>query len=78
MRPAHEVFSAWAATGLDLEMAETHAPRCAKCLKHVGLGNVEGVSGDRHRMRKRWVVRMLRKHPACRSATGVDGSAAMT
>lgn len=79
VRPATEVFSAWAATGLDLEMAETHAPAVREMLEEAmsALGNAEGVSAIDIGCGNGWVVRMLRKHPACRSATGVDGSAAM-
>jgi ubiquinone/menaquinone biosynthesis C-methylase UbiE/uncharacterized protein YbaR (Trm112 family) len=79
-RPATEVFSTWAAAGWDHGMAETHAPAVREML-HAAMstlsGAADGVTAIDIGCGNGWVVRMLRKHPACRSVTGVDGSAAM-
>ena len=79
LRPATEVFSAWAAAGLDGEMARVHAPAVREMVQAAmsalaGTGDVRAIDVG---CGNGWVVRMLRKHPVCRAASGVDGSAEM-
>jgi ubiquinone/menaquinone biosynthesis C-methylase UbiE/uncharacterized protein YbaR (Trm112 family) len=78
-RPATEVFSAWAAAGWDQGMAETHAPAVREMLEAAmsGLHGTTKVKAIDIGCGNGWVTRMLRKHSACLSVTGVDGSAAM-
>lgn len=79
VRPATEVFSAWAAAGWDQNMAATHAPAVRELLDAAmsALVGAAGVTAIDIGCGNGWVVRTLRKHPACRAVTGVDGSAAM-
>ena len=79
LRPATEVFSAWAAAGRDQEMAATHAPAVREMLEAAlsALGSGSSFSAIDIGCGNGWVTRILRKHPACRSVTGVDGSATM-
>jgi ubiquinone/menaquinone biosynthesis C-methylase UbiE/uncharacterized protein YbaR (Trm112 family) len=79
LRPATEVFSAWAAAGWDQGMAETHAMAVREMLEAAmsALRGATDVTAIDIGCGNGWVVRMLRKHPACSSVTGVDGSAAM-
>lgn len=78
-RPATEVFSAWAAAGWDQAMAETHASAVREMLE-AAMSALDGTTKFRAvdiGCGNGWVTRVLRKHSACRSVTGVDGSAAM-
>ncbi len=79
LRPATEVFSAWAAAGWDQGMAETHTTAVREMLEAAmsALRGATNVTAIDIGCGNGWVVRMLRKHSACSSVTGVDGSAAM-
>jgi SAM-dependent methyltransferase len=79
IRPATEVFSAWAAAGRDQGMAKTHAPAVHEMLDAAisALRGATNVTAIDIGCGNGWVVRMLRKRSVCSSVTGVDGSAAM-
>jgi SAM-dependent methyltransferase/uncharacterized protein YbaR (Trm112 family) len=79
LRPATEVFSTWATAGRDQGMEATHAPAVREMVEAAmsALAGTASVAAIDIGCGNGWVVRMLRKYPACSSVTGVDGSAAM-
>ncbi|MBS0579419.1 MAG: class I SAM-dependent methyltransferase [Proteobacteria bacterium] len=78
-RPANEVFTEWAADGRDVGMEIGHAAAVQEMLAAALSmpGMADGFTAVDAGCGNGWVVRKLRASPACRTATGVDGSAGM-
>lgn len=79
MRPANEVFTAWAAEGLDVAMQNNHAAAVEEMLAaaYEALGNTHGFTAIDAGCGNGWIVRRLRESEHCLTAIGVDGSAGM-
>jgi SAM-dependent methyltransferase len=78
-RPAHEVFTEWAAKGRDLGMQNHHAGAVGEMLAaaFAELGDAHGYTAVDAGCGNGWIVRRLRNSPGCRAATGVDASSGM-
>lgn len=78
-RPAHEVFSQWAAAGWDEEMERNHVPAVKEMLAAAlaARGEAGPFTAVDAGCGNGWVVRWLRARDDCLAATGVDTSASM-
>lgn len=78
-RAPNEVFTEWAATGRDFDMAEGHAAAVAEMLAAAmtALGSERTYSAIDAGCGNGWIVRRLRQTQRCLAAIGIDGSAGM-
>jgi predicted TPR repeat methyltransferase len=78
-RASSEVFTEWAATDRDLEMAEGHAAAVDEMLAAAmtALGPERTYTAIDAGCCNGWIVRRLRQTQRCLAAIGIDGSAGM-
>jgi len=74
MRHATEVFSEWALRGKDEGMEKNHLPAVTEMVNQLVQNQQTPFSFIDAGCGNGWVVRMMKEHPLCEFALGIDGA----